>query len=322
VVLGLSPVSVTNRFRCASINLVGVGDAGGFWFFFLFFFCEFVGLCVCGFFFFPSVCLSVCASEPLLYMCVYFSFWSLSLSTHTHSLSLSLSLSTLLYCSLCVAPDLVITQTTLETVDSKEIRVGPRLGEGSFSTVRLALWQGQRVALKILKNSATTTRESSALSEFRREVWMTGGLSHPHIVALRGVCNRPLALILVRERRVLHIVLCGYIFLAPCFFVVLSSSSLVCSSSSVFFFCFSSSSSSSSSFLSLSHFSSFFLSLFLFVLSFSFCFSRSLADVCECVWCLCFAMLCCSCVCIPLLVWFHFFSLVLLFSFLFLNRNS
>jgi len=95
-----------------------------------------------------------------------------------------------------LAPDLVITNTTLETVDSKEIRVGPRLGEGSFSTVRLAIWRGERVALKILKHGATATRESTALSEFRREVWMTGGLSHPNIVALRGVCNRPLALVL------------------------------------------------------------------------------------------------------------------------------
>jgi serine/threonine protein kinase len=92
-------------------------------------------------------------------------------------------------------------------IPMNDLQVIDKVGEGGFATVYKALWtktgsnEQRLVAVKQLKNKGeekkeTEGDESNEFAEFRKEVIIMSGLSHPNIVRLHGICLEPLAMVM------------------------------------------------------------------------------------------------------------------------------
>eukprot|EP00741_Cyanophora_paradoxa_P009331 tig00000144_g9039.t1 len=81
----------------------------------------------------------------------------------------------------------------------EELRLGRRLGEGSFGVVFEADWRGTRVAVKMLKGGAGGAPGDGPAEELRREIAVLCGQRHPNIALFMGACTRRPHLCLVTE---------------------------------------------------------------------------------------------------------------------------
>jgi len=108
------------------------------------------------------------------------------------------------------APDLSMVHLFNHKVNfSDRQKYEPPIGEGGYATVYKGIFNGQAVAIKVLKNNTSDMQPTGdsefdehmedvgsqehleQLEEFRHEVWIMSGLSHPNLVAMRGFCLEP-----------------------------------------------------------------------------------------------------------------------------------
>lgn len=80
-------------------------------------------------------------------------------------------------------------------IDFNEIRLQTTIGKGSFGEVYKGIWNGQLVAVKILKANLGEQQ----LNEFRSEVRIMTKLHHANIVKFMGACSKEPNLCLVTE---------------------------------------------------------------------------------------------------------------------------
>lgn len=85
--------------------------------------------------------------------------------------------------------------SSLPLIHSQDIECGHQLGRGGFGEVYEAFWQGTRVAVKKLLGQLT----AELLAEFKSETEVHGGLRHPNIIALYGVCLESMKYAMVLE---------------------------------------------------------------------------------------------------------------------------
>lgn len=101
-----------------------------------------------------------------------------------------------------IAPDLVLADLEHFRMDYKDLTNLVKLGEGAFGIVYRADYRGDQIAFKQLNMNGgmpitllvvlSFTRISAVnpaelYAELRREVWLSSGLKHPNIVALKGI---------------------------------------------------------------------------------------------------------------------------------------
>ena len=73
-------------------------------------------------------------------------------------------------------------------VETREVVLGPTLGEGSFGVVYSGTWRGRAVAVKQLKAAGLPSAVKQQLaSELACEATLMSRLSHPHVVRFVGL---------------------------------------------------------------------------------------------------------------------------------------
>ncbi|KAL6080092.1 putative serine/threonine-protein kinase SIS8 [Balamuthia mandrillaris] len=72
-----------------------------------------------------------------------------------------------------------------EEVDIKELKMGPRIGKGSYAEVYKATWRGTAVAVKKLPAHLLT---ASFFDDFEREAALMKRLRHPNVLQFLGAC--------------------------------------------------------------------------------------------------------------------------------------
>lgn len=108
-----------------------------------------------------------------------------------------------------VIPDQMVSSYEGPRFSLKDLKLEQILGEGAFAKVRMAYLNEQSVAVKmLLKSSPNISNEKglldidqksqnqTALSEFRQEIDIQGGLKHPSIVSIIGIILRPFCVIM------------------------------------------------------------------------------------------------------------------------------
>ena len=77
-----------------------------------------------------------------------------------------------------------------------EVQLGDQLGGGGVSVVYSAVWDGQRVAVKMTQEGGLT---DALIAEYRDELLVMQNLTHPNIVRVHGACLKAPRLCLVME---------------------------------------------------------------------------------------------------------------------------
>lgn len=98
-----------------------------------------------------------------------------------------------------IAPDLVLADLEHFRMDYKDLSDLKKLGEGAFGVVYRATYKSEDIAFKQLNmsegislnkkvtfNALSAVNPAELYAELRREVWLSSGLRHPNIVALKG----------------------------------------------------------------------------------------------------------------------------------------
>lgn len=81
-------------------------------------------------------------------------------------------------------------------IDSSELRIGVRVGIGSFGEVYRGVWRGTDVAIKILLEQDLTTEN---MEDFCNEIAVLSRLRHPNVILFLGACTTPPHLSMVTE---------------------------------------------------------------------------------------------------------------------------
>eukprot|EP00026_Physarum_polycephalum_P000251 Phypoly_transcript_00251.p1 GENE.Phypoly_transcript_00251~~Phypoly_transcript_00251.p1 ORF type:complete len:1880 (+),score=208.43 Phypoly_transcript_00251:799-5640(+) len=89
-----------------------------------------------------------------------------------------------------IAPDLVLSDLEHIRMEYKDLHNLKKLGEGAFGIVYKAQYKNEDIAFKQL-NMTGAVNPAELYAELRREVWLSSGLRHPNIVALKGMCFDP-----------------------------------------------------------------------------------------------------------------------------------
>lgn len=76
----------------------------------------------------------------------------------------------------------------IQTIPSKDITFGTRIGAGGFGIVYRGDWHGYQIAIKTLKLQELDEKKET---EFKRETRVMASLNHPGIVRLYGICTEP-----------------------------------------------------------------------------------------------------------------------------------
>lgn len=81
-------------------------------------------------------------------------------------------------------------------IDSSELRIGVRVGIGSFGEVYRGVWRGTDVAIKILLEQDLTMEN---MEDFCNEIAVLSRLRHPNVILFLGACTTPPHLSMVTE---------------------------------------------------------------------------------------------------------------------------
>ena len=81
-------------------------------------------------------------------------------------------------------------------IDFDQIGLGRKIGQGGFSIIYQATWNGLQVALKLIFDPNVT---EELLNEFYNEIRMLFFLRHPNIILLIGICLKPQKLSILTE---------------------------------------------------------------------------------------------------------------------------
>ena len=82
-------------------------------------------------------------------------------------------------------------------VDMTDVRLGHKVGSGSYGQVFRATWRAAPVAVKLFDKQYADSEE--LLANVRREAALMARHRHPHVVLFMGVCTRPPNLAIVTE---------------------------------------------------------------------------------------------------------------------------
>jgi serine/threonine protein kinase len=82
-------------------------------------------------------------------------------------------------------------------VDMTDVRLGHKVGAGSYGQVFRATWRAAPVAVKLFDKQYADSEE--LLANVRREAALMARHRHPHVVLFMGVCTRPPNLAIVTE---------------------------------------------------------------------------------------------------------------------------
>ncbi|XP_024544374.1 probable serine/threonine-protein kinase SIS8 isoform X2 [Selaginella moellendorffii] len=93
-------------------------------------------------------------------------------------------------------PNHPIMPYTEWTINFTELRIGIRIGIGSFGEVFRATWRGTEVAVKVMLEQ-DLTRENT--EDFFNEISLLSRLRHPNVILFMGACTSPPHLSMVTE---------------------------------------------------------------------------------------------------------------------------
>lgn len=101
-----------------------------------------------------------------------------------------------------LVPDLTMKDVEESKINFSELLQLQLIGSGGAATVYKAQWEGQDVAMKVIRVGEGETptdferqQFSKVFNEFRREAAVMSGLEHPNLVSLKGVCLEPLCIL-------------------------------------------------------------------------------------------------------------------------------
>ena len=94
-------------------------------------------------------------------------------------------------------PPTVVAQRDGWEVDMTDVRLGHKVGSGSYGQVFRATWRSAPVAVKLFDKQYADSEE--LLANVRREAALMARHRHPHVVLFMGVCTRPPNLAIVTE---------------------------------------------------------------------------------------------------------------------------
>ncbi|KAJ7559742.1 hypothetical protein O6H91_04G099000 [Diphasiastrum complanatum] len=81
-------------------------------------------------------------------------------------------------------------------IDFSELRIGIRVGIGSFGEVFRGIWRGTEVAIKLMLEQDLTKENTE---DFCNEIRLLSRLRHPNVILFLGACTKPPHLSLVTE---------------------------------------------------------------------------------------------------------------------------
>ncbi|CAK9231695.1 unnamed protein product [Sphagnum troendelagicum] len=82
------------------------------------------------------------------------------------------------------------------TIDFSELRIGVRVGIGSFGEVFRGIWRGTEVAIKVMLEQDLNFENTQ---DFCNEISILSRLRHPNVILFLGACTRPPHLSMVTE---------------------------------------------------------------------------------------------------------------------------
>lgn len=98
-----------------------------------------------------------------------------------------------------LAPDLVMLDLNRIIVKQEDMRIIDQLALNNRTKVFKAQLGDETVVVKQFREeslSASSLSATAVSNEFRAQVWEIGGLEHPNIVPLRGMCEDPFSLVM------------------------------------------------------------------------------------------------------------------------------
>eukprot|EP00897_Mesotaenium_endlicherianum_P010331 jgi/Mesen1/9326/ME000061S08770 len=93
-------------------------------------------------------------------------------------------------------PDQPLMPFSEWTIDFFELRIGVRVGIGSFGEVFRGIWRGTEVAIKVLLEQDLT---SDNMDDLSNEISLLSRLRHPNVILFLGACLTPPHLSMVTE---------------------------------------------------------------------------------------------------------------------------
>jgi len=82
-------------------------------------------------------------------------------------------------------------------IDITELKIGERIGKGTFGEVYKGVWNGTEVGVKFLTTSSTMNEQF--LEDFYKEVNIMRALRHPNVLQFLGACTNPPDICIVME---------------------------------------------------------------------------------------------------------------------------
>jgi hypothetical protein len=82
------------------------------------------------------------------------------------------------------------------TIDFSELRIGVRVGIGSFGEVFRGIWRGTEVAIKVMLEQDLNFENTQ---DFCNEISILSRLRHPNVILFLGACTKPPHLSMVTE---------------------------------------------------------------------------------------------------------------------------
>lgn len=102
-----------------------------------------------------------------------------------------------------LCPDIAFSDVSDMTVNYEDLKVGDVIGEGSFAELRTGTYNGEMVAVKVLKHqndaegglSQQMDLLSDSFRELQHETFVMKNLKHSNLVDLKAICTHPLAMV-------------------------------------------------------------------------------------------------------------------------------
>ena len=99
--------------------------------------------------------------------------------------------------------DIAFSDVSDLTINFEDLHVGEVIGEGSYAELRTGTFEGEMVAVKVLKHQTGTggrSQEMDLLSdsfrELQHETFVMKALKNKYLVELKGICTHPLAMVM------------------------------------------------------------------------------------------------------------------------------
>lgn len=102
-----------------------------------------------------------------------------------------------------LCPDIAFSDVSDMTVNYEDLNVGDVIGEGSYAELRTGTYNGEMVAVKVLKHqnnaegglSQQMDLLSDSFRELQHETFVMKNLKHSNLVDLKAICTHPLAMV-------------------------------------------------------------------------------------------------------------------------------